>query len=130
MSLPEAFRPFVEGAPCAVIARLAGEYLVDDETPRLLFSEHATGQYEREVTLTNLVDVMLDVACGTRRSPRAAFLARTDQIAASLSAFYGKLNRTELGISEAVVAHTAQRAGQLIRAMKGLAVEPVSGFTS
>jgi hypothetical protein len=130
MSLANAFRPFVEGAPCAVITRLALEYLVDDETLGMLFSEHATTQYEREVTLTNLVNVMLDVACGIRRSPRAAFLARTDQIAASLSAFYGKLNRTELGISEAVVSHTGQKASQLIRVMKGLATEPIVGFSS
>jgi hypothetical protein len=96
----------------------------------MLFADNATAQYEREVTLTNLVDVMLDVACGARRSPRAAFLARADEIAASLSAFYGKLDRTEPGISEAVVAHTAQKAGQLIRAMKGLDTEPVPGFST
>lgn len=130
MSLPKSFQPFVEGAPCAVITRLAVEYLVDGETLGMLFAEHATAQYEREVTLTNLVNVMLDVTCGTRRSPRAAFLARTDQIAASLSAFYGKLNRTELGISEAIVAHTGQKAGQLIRDMQGLDTEPVPGFSS
>jgi IS4 transposase len=128
MSLPESFRPFVEGAPCAVIARLAVGYLVDDDALRMLFTEKATAQYEREVTLTNLVNVMLDVACGVRRSPRAAFLVRADQIAASLSAFYGKLNRTELGISEAVVEHTGQKASHLIRAMKGLNVEPIPGF--
>jgi hypothetical protein len=121
-SLPKSFGPFVEGAPCAVIMRLAVEHLVDAETLGMLFAEHATAQYEREVTLTNLVNVTLDVACGTRRSPRAAFLARTDQIAASLSAFYGKLSRTELGISEAIVEHTGQKAGELIRAMKGNAV--------
>jgi len=130
MSLPESFRPFVEGAPCAVIARLTVEYLVDDTVLRTLFAEHATAQYERELTLTNLVDVMLDVACGSRRSPRAAYLARKDQIAASLSAFYGKLNRTELAVSEAVVEHTADRAGQLIRAMNGLQKEPVPGFAT
>jgi hypothetical protein len=130
MSLPESFRPFVEGAPCAVVARLAVEYLVDDVVLRTLFAEHATAQYERELTLTNLVDVMLDVACGTRRSPRAAYLARKDQIAASLSAFYGKLNRTELAVSEAVVEHTGDRAGRLIRAMNGLQKEPVPDFAT
>ena len=130
MSLPKAFQPFVEGAPSAVISRLALEYLVDDEALGMLFADHATAQYEREVTLTNLVNVMLDVACGGRRSPRAAFQARSDQIAASLSAFYGKLKRTELGISEAIVAHSGKKAGQLIRAMKGLDAEPVPGFPS
>jgi hypothetical protein len=130
MSLPKSFQPFVEGAPCAVITRLAVEYLVDAQALEALFGKHAQAQYERELTLTNLVNVMLDVACGTRRSPRAAFLARTDQIAASLSAFYGKLKRTELGISEAIVAHTGKKASQLIRAMRGTATEPIPGFAT
>ena len=93
MSLPEAFRPFVEGASCAVMARLSVEYLVDDETLSMLFAEHAHDQYEHQLTLANLVDVMLDVACGIHGSPRSAFQARADEIATSLSAFYGKLNR-------------------------------------
>jgi hypothetical protein len=82
------------------------------------------------VTLTNLVNVMLDVACGTRRSPRAAFLARSMEIAVSLSAFYRKLNRTELGISEAVVEHSATKARQLIRAMNGLSPPPIPGLAT
>jgi IS4 transposase len=130
MSLPRAFQPFVEGAPSAVISRLALEYLVDDEALSMLFADRAAAQYEREVTLTNLVNVMLDVACGTRRSPRAAFLARNDEIAASLSAFYGKLKRTELAISEAIVARSGKKARELILAMKGLDTEPVPGFSS
>lgn len=130
MSLPESFRPFVEGAPCAVVARVAMEYLVDDVVLRSLFAEHASTQYEREVTLTNLVNVMLDVACGNRRSPRAAYLARKEEIAASLSAFYGKLNRTELAISEAIVERTGECAGGVIRAMNGLQKEPVPGFAT
>lgn len=130
MSLPKAFQPFVEGAPSAVISRIALEYLVDDKALGMLFADRATAQYEREFTLMNLVNVMLDVACGAHRSPRAAFLARSDQLAASLSAFYGKLNRTELGISEAIVAHSGKKAAQLIRAMKGLDTEPVPGFPS
>jgi IS4 transposase len=130
MSLPEAFRSFVEGAPCAVMARLSVEHLVDDQTLSLLFAEHARGQYERQLTLANLVDVMLDVACGIHGSPRSAFQARSDQIAASLSAFYGKLNRTELSISAAVVAHSGEKARAVIRAMRGLDTEPVPGFAS
>lgn len=128
MSLPESFRCFVEGAPCAVMARLCVEYLLDDETLSLLFAEHAADQYERQLTLTNQVDVMLDVACGIHNSPRSAFQARCDEIAASLSAFYGKLSRTEPGISEAVVAHCGEKARAVIAAMKGLDNEPVPGL--
>jgi len=133
-SLPESFRSFVEEAPCAVAARMVLMFLLNDEILRTLWAKNAITQYEQEITLTNLVNVVLDVACGSRRSIRAAYLPRKDEIAASLTAFYGKLNRTELGISEAVVAYTGKQAGQLIRAMNdtqamgGLQQEPVPGF--
>lgn len=130
MSLPTAFAPFAEGAPCAVITRLSFEVLLDDEALRTLFAEKANAQYEREITLGNLVNVMLDVASGSRRSVRAAFLPRKEEIAASIAAFYAKLNRTETGVSEGIVAHTAKIAGKVIRAMKGEASEPVPGYST
>src|SRR3954466_475915 len=48
--------------------------------------------------------------------------------AASLSAFYRKLNRMELAIPEAVVRRTATRARQLIAAGGGLLPEPIAGY--
>jgi hypothetical protein len=130
MSLSAKFDPFVCGAPCAVITRLAAEWLLEESAVEALFERHALDQYEREITLANVVAIMLDVASGTRRSPRAAYLARTEEIAASLSAFYGKLNRMETGIGQALVEHVAHRAGRLVRACGGTAAEPVPGVRS
>lgn len=128
MALPDKFGPFVEGAPCAVITRLAAEWMMDGEVLDRLFEQHAQTQYEREITLANLVNVMLEVACGTRRSTRAAFQARQEEIAASLVAFYGKLNRTDPSLGQALVEHSAQYAGQLIRQMRPASAEPIRGF--
>lgn len=128
--LSHDFEPFVQGAPCAVMTRLVGEWLLDEEALNGLFTRHAVDQYEREITLSNLVNVMLDVTCGSRRSPRAAYFARREEITASLKALYGKLNRTEPGLGEVLVEHSAQRAGKLIAALGGLASEPVPGIRS
>src|SRR3954462_9521155 len=95
-----------------------------------LFDEVAAGQYTRELTLTHIVQVMLDVASGHRPSPRAAFLRRNLPLVASLSAFYRKLNRMGLAIPEAVVHRTAARARQLIVAGGGLLPEPVAGVAA
>jgi IS4 transposase len=130
MSLAPEFTPFIQGAPCTVMTRLAAEWMLDDQALAQLFDTHAVDQYQREITLSNLVNVMLDVACGTRRSPRAAYLARKEEIAASLSAFYGKLNRTEPALGQALVAHSAERGGELIHALGGARAEPVRGFQS
>jgi len=128
MSIPSEFVPFAKGAPCAVMARSAVEWLIDDETVVSLFESTAESQYNRNFTMNHLLDVMLDVACGVQRSARMAYLARHKEMPASLSAFYGKLNRTELGFSEALVTHTAERASKAIATMQGCREEPIPGF--
>ena len=130
MSLPKAFQPFVEGAPCSVIVRLVLEYLIDDVILRLLFKENADKQYERKITLGHLVKILLDVVCGNRPSINAAYLGRKGQINASEAAFYGKLNRTEPAIAEAIVEYVGMRTSRLIRDMKGLQKEPIPGFAT
>ena len=119
MVLPAILNPFVEGAPAAVMTRIALDWIIDGTPLDELFDEVAEDQYTRELTLTHFVQVMLDVASGYRPSPRAAFLRRDLARVASLSAFYRKLNRMELAIPEAVVRRTATRARQLIVGQRG-----------
>ena len=76
MVLPAILNPFVEGAPAAVMTRIALDWIIDGTPLDELFDEVAAGQYTRELTLTHFVQVMLDVASGHRPSPRAAFLRR------------------------------------------------------
>ena len=87
MVLPAILNPFVEGAPAAVMTRIALDWIIDGTPLDQLFREVAEGQYEREFALSHFVHVMLDVACGFRPTPRAAFLRREFQRIASLSAF-------------------------------------------
>jgi len=71
---------------------------------------------------------MLDVACGTHPSPRQAFLAREDQMPASLTAFYGKLNRVEPATVQAIIERTADRCREVILAMRDQSAEPLPGL--
>src|SRR5215210_7186019 len=128
--LPAILNPFVQGAPAAVMARIALDWIIDGTPLDQLFEELAEHQYTREFTLTHFVQVMLDVASGNRPSPRAAFLRRELQLIASHSAFCRKLNRMELAIPEAVVRRTARRARQLIVAAGGLVPEPIAGYAA
>jgi len=128
--LPAIFNPFVEGAPAAVMTRIALDWILEGTPLDELFREVAEDQYEREFALSHFVQVMLDVACGFRPSPRAAFLRREFQRIASISAFYRKLGRMELGVTEEVVRRTARRARQLIVASGGLLSEPVPGYAA
>jgi DDE family transposase len=130
MKIPRAFEPFVQGAPCAVITRMVAEYVVDGELLAKLFQEHAVSQYDRKITIDQLVAVMLDVACGVTGSVRAAFLKRKEEIAASLTAFYGKLDRTDPDLGMALVAQVAERLGTVIHRLLGDGNEPLAGMAS
>ena len=60
-----------------------------------------------------------DVACGFRRSPRAAFLKRQFDRIASLSAFYRKLGRMEPAVPAAIVRQTAESGSRTDRGRRG-----------
>jgi hypothetical protein len=130
MVLPAILNPFVEGAPAAVMTRIALDWIIDGTLLDQLLQEVAEGQYEREFALSHFVQVMLDVACGYRPTPRAAFMRRELQRLASVSAFYRKLGRMELSVTEEIVRRTARRARQLIVAGGGLMSEPVPGYAA
>jgi IS4 transposase len=130
MILPAIFDPFAKGAAATVMTRMALEWLVDDADLDQLFEDRAQSQYTRELTLSHMVHLMLDVASGVRPSPRAAFEARWEQLRVSAVAFYGKLKRMEPEVTAAVVRHLAGRARQVIEHAGGLLDEPVPGYAA
>lgn len=130
MALPRAFDAFVQGAPCTVITRLVAERIVDDRMLSTLFREHAVTQYDRDITITHLVQVMLDVACGMVPSVRAGFLRRQEEMAASLTAFYGKLDRADPELGMALVAQVALQLQPIIQRLGRFGYEPLPGVPS
>ena len=130
MALPRVFQAFVEAAPCAVLTRLVAERIVDDELLGCLFREHAVTQYDREITITHLVEVMLDVACGMAPSVRAGFQRREAEMTASLTAFYGKLDRTDPELGMALVAQVARQLRPIIGRLALTDAEPLAGVAS
>ena len=130
MAIPRALQAFVEGAPCAVLTRLIAERVVDDHVLRTLFREHAVTQYDRDITITHLVEVMLDVACGLAPSVRAGFLRRQEEMAASLTAFYGKLDRADPELGMALVALVARQLSPLGEQLGHFGHEPLPGVPS
>jgi hypothetical protein len=130
MVLPAILDPFAKGAAPAVMTRIALDWMIDATSIDPILDDVAQGQYSREFLLGHFVEVMADVACGFRPSPRAAFLKRQFDRIASVSAFYRKLGRMELAVSAAIVRETADRAFHLIAAAQGLLPEPVPGYAA
>jgi hypothetical protein len=130
MILPTVLDPFAEGAAPAVMTRIALDWMIEGTSIDPILEEVSAGQYTREFLLGHFVQVMSDVACGFRKSPRAAFLKRQLDLVASISAFYRKLGRMEPAVPAAIVRETAGRARELVSAAGGLLPEPIPGYAA
>jgi hypothetical protein len=128
LKYPKELAPFIRDAPLPVLARSTLEWLLQQAMLEQLFEQTAQDQYTRELTLTFLVDLMLDVACGIQPSALKAFHARPTSLAVSRQALYGKLRRMEPAISAAVAQQFAALAEQVMQQLGGCQAEPVLGY--
>jgi hypothetical protein len=130
LQCPHALAPFLRRAPLPVLVRSCLEWMLEQANLESLFEQTAQKQYTRHLTLDFLVNLMLDVACGIKPSAHAALKARREQIDISRQAFYAKLQRMELSVSEAIVGRFAGLAESII-AQWGLdGNEPIRGFAA
>jgi IS4 transposase len=118
--------------PLGVMVRGTLEWLLDEPTLERLFQQHAPEQYTRELTISALVSLFIQVSAGMRASVYAAYKAdqAEDQptIETSFQAVYGKLGRFNPAASEALVRHNAQCCGQLLALLPQARAEPLSGY--
>jgi IS4 transposase len=130
--IPLAIVQHGQVVPLGVMVRGTLERMLDEATLEKLFQEHAPEQYTRELTISALVRLLIQVSAGERASVYAAYKA--DQasteptIETSYQAVYGKLGRINPAVSEAVVVHSAQHFGQLLDLMPRARTEPLRGY--
>jgi Transposase DDE domain len=131
-SMPISLVQHGQAVPLGVMVRGTLEWLLDEPTLQRLFERHAPQQYTRELTLGNLVSLLIQVSAGMRASVYAAFQA--DQslpeptISTSYQALYTKLGRLDPAVSASVVRHSADRCGQLLDLMPHARAEPLRGY--
>jgi IS4 transposase len=100
-------------------------------SPRVVdqvFEDGAERQYTRKLLFSSIVDLMALVVCRIRPAICAAYQARSEIVEASLKAVYDKLDRTEPGLSAALVHTVAARLTPVIDAMKGGQPELLPGY--
>ena len=131
-ALPSAIATHAEAIPLGVMVRGTMEWLVDAPTVQQLFQDNAPEQYTRELTLSALVKLLIQVSAGVRASVFAAF--KVDQEAAEPSitttfqALYGKLGRINPAVSEALVRHSADKLTPLLQIMPVAVDAPLPGY--
>ena len=76
----------------------------------MLFRETAVAQYERNLLFSSVVDLMQAVVLGAEPSVFASYRKRRHTLPVTDDSIYNKLKGMELGVSEALVRDSAQRA--------------------
>src|ERR1700683_1385893 len=66
--VPLALVPHARAAPLGVLVRGTLEWLLDDPILEALLQDHAPEQYTRELTLSALVKLLVQVSSGARAS--------------------------------------------------------------
>lgn len=119
---------FVEQTPITVMAYGTIRFALNSSLLDRLFTETATTQYERTLLFSSVVDLMSLVVCKIHRSVNAAYKVCRERLGVSLPAVYAKLSRMELGLTNALVAHTAERLHPVILHLHAELPSPVPGY--
>lgn len=118
MLLSSVFEPFLAKRPFCVMARGVLEHLLEANHLDDLFTQTAQRGYQKDLLFSTLVDLFSDVVLRVEPSVHAAYQRREDELGVSTAALYKKLNGVEPVVSAALVCDSAQRARDLIAALK------------
>lgn len=106
---------FILKNPLAVMTRCIVGALASEDLDEV-FAQNRGRQYDDTIRFSTVAVSMAEIALGTVKNRNQAYLKYKQELQTSVEAYYGKLNRTEPAISEAVVRYSASRAGELLDA--------------
>lgn len=122
------FRAFAKKRPIAVLGQMALGRLLDAETLNRLFAESADVQYERSLMFSSVVELLSAVVLGKHPSVNAAYKKAKDEIGVSLNSVYGKLDRLEPQIGQALVRHSFAQIAEIRKEIGGNPRHDVAGY--
>ena len=128
MILSDVFDRFAHACPLPVMAQAVLENALNPQLVDQLFEDFAQRQYTRKLLFSTIVDLMSLVVCRIRPAIHAAYQAHAETIDASIKAVYDKLDRTETGLSAALVHATADRLEPVIDALGGARPALLPGY--
>jgi hypothetical protein len=127
MSAKQVLDRFIEKNPLAVMTRCIVGTLMGDELDEL-FEQNRSRQYNDTIKFSTVAMSMAEISLGTLKNRNQAYLKYKEELSASVVAYYGKLNRTEPSVSEAVVRYGAERAIALLGQLNFQPWEVLSGY--
>lgn len=117
MSDGDVIKRFERERPMCVMAQMVLDRCLDPRAIDRLFREQACEQYERRLLFSAVVRLMASVVLGRQPSVNAAYKKMREEVSVSLNALYNKLDRVEIGLSQALLRHSynqVQKFGGLL----------------
>ena len=113
MSGKTVLERFIKKDPLAVMTRCIVGTLMGNEVDEV-FDENRSRQYNDTIKFSTVAVSVAEIALGTIKNRNQAYRKYKEELKTSAVAYYGKLNRTEPSVSEAVVRFSAGQAGKLL----------------
>lgn len=123
----EVFDRFVKKAPFAVMTRLLAQTFIGNELNRV-FEDNRELQYDHVASFQAVAATVADVALNFSENFNQAYKEHKAELAVSRQSFYAKTRCVDPVVSEAVVAHSADRAIVLQEALDFRAWELLPGY--
>jgi len=118
---------FIESRPLCVMTRCILGHVITEELDDV-FAQYRRRQYQGEIKFSALAASVADVALSFCANFNQAYKSHKEELAASVVAYYGKLNRVEPSTSEGVVHFAGRKASELCRAVGDPALEVLPGY--
>lgn len=122
------FQRFASQRPIAVMTQMTLTHLLDPESLDRLFADHAQQQYQRTLLFSNLAQLVSSVVLGHNPSVHAAWQRMKDRLGVSLAATYGKLERLEPGLAQALVRYSYQQTLAVRKALGATPRHEIAGY--
>lgn len=120
---------FQRERPICVMAQMALERLLAPQVVDALFAKVAKNQYERSLLFSGVARLMASVVLGRQPSVKAAYDNSIEDLGVSLTALYGKLERMEVGLSQALVRHAYAQLKEVSVQLRTCNPTYVAGYT-
>lgn len=119
------FQKFIDKAPLCVMTQSLFHYVLPPEVLNCVFAEHAKVQYDYIVPFSSIAEIMASVACRTKASVNAAFVAQADSFPVSIQSLYGKIQGVEVDVSRQLAVRSALRCEELLECIPGGKLSPL-----
>lgn len=122
------FQRFATERPIAVMTQMTLSHLLDADSVDRVFADHAELQYERKLSFSTLTQLVSSVVLGTNASVNAGWRKMKDRLGVSVTATYGKLERVESRLSQALVRYSFQQVLDVRQALGPAPPHDITGY--